>query len=995
MGHTGYGMGAAAGDVDNDGFVDLYVTNYGPDCLYHNEAGRSFADVTRGAGLSGEGWSSSAGFLDYDADGFLDLFVARYLDYDPAVTAVDDGGLPEYPSPSSFDGLPDRLYRNQGDGTFADVGARAGLESLAGRGLGVVFTDLDDDGRVDIYVANDGDPNFAWINTGSGRFEERAQVLGLAVNAYGQPEAGMGIALGDSDLDGGLDLLVTHLVQESNTLYRRRSPGVFEDATAGSGLGAASVDYTAFGTAFADLDQDGDLDLLVANGRVYRALPHPGAGVSAHWRGLCRAQPALPQRRARGRFLDAGPRGAAFTTPVEVSRGSRRGRPGRRRGPRRGGRQRQRHRPGLPQRFPRGRRLAACPRRRAGAAARRLRRGGQRDDLGGDDDAAGDRRGGLSLQQRSPFPLRSRRGCRSREHPGAVAGRRRGALPRRPGEPVGGGPQGRGNPGAVKRTLAGLRRVCLPAVLSSPGLLVACGPGADPPEIDISGLPPRLVERIQERREAVVANPGSAEAWGALGMVLDVHDLRATAAHCYERAQGLDGDDFRWPYLLGVLKLTSHQGEALELLSRAARTRDDYPPLWVYLGSGHLLGERFEEAAGAFRRALDLDPEFYRARLGLARVALARDQPRRARETAGDSPRPRRLRGGGALAARGSQPAPGRPGGGAHPPAAGPAPAPAGARLRLPAGSPSAAGGPDPGPDPGAHRSPDPAGAPRRGRSRSGARCSGRSPTRPRSSPGWAAPTPSPAGWRRRSPPTGPPWSSTPLTVTHRCCSATPCCSSASSAWPGAAYEHALELDPSHARTRFKLGSILVLIGAEEEGLQHLRKARGALGRDLEAQLLFADAVTRLGRHREAVDTYRQALESFPGEARLQRRLAWLLATSPDEGVRDGAEALVLARRAAQGPGDPRTLETLAAAFAENGDFPEAVGRRHPGQGAAAEGGGIRPRRGSWRSAWGSTGTGGPTGRRRGESRGSAPRQQQVGGLPVEGRRRPVSGRGA
>ena len=320
VGHTGYGMGAAAGDVDNDGYVDLYVTNYGADCLYRNEAGRRFADVTRRAGLSGDGWSSSAGFLDYDADGGLDLFVTRYLDYDPAVTAVDDGGHPEYPSPSSFDGLPDRLYRNRGDGTFADVGEKAGLASLAGRGLGVVFTDLDGDGRVDIYVANDGDPNFAWINTGSGRFEERAQALGLAVNAYGQPEAGMGIALGDSDLDGGLDLLVTHLVQESNTLYRRISPGVFADATAGSGLGAASVDRTAFGTAFADLDQDGDLDLLVANGRVYRALPHPRAGVSAHWRAY--AEPnQLFLNDGRGRFLDAGPRGAEFTTPVEVSRG--------------------------------------------------------------------------------------------------------------------------------------------------------------------------------------------------------------------------------------------------------------------------------------------------------------------------------------------------------------------------------------------------------------------------------------------------------------------------------------------------------------------------------------------------------------------------------------------------------------------------------------------------------------------------------------------------
>ena len=477
----------------------------------------------------------------------------------------------------------------------------------------------------------------------------------------------------------------------------------------------------------------------------------------------------------------------------------------------------------------------------------------------------------------------------------------------------------------MKRTLAGLRRVCLPAVLSSPGLLVACGPGADPPEIDISGLPPRLVERIQERREAVVANPGSAEAWGALGMVLDVHDLRAAAAHCYERAQGLDGDDFRWPYLLGVLKLTSHQGEALELLSRAARTRDDYPPLWVYLGSGHLLGERFEEAAGAFRRALDLDPEFYRARLGLARVALARDQPRRARElletalaqgaSEGEvhwllAEASRRL---GDLEEARIHRRRARP-----------------LRLLEPVSDSLRV-------------------ALRRQEGLTLALIQERTDHLIRQ----GRPAEAVAEWRQvqRQEPDSPEI----LARLGRAHALSGRLEEAVSAYRAAleldpshrdsqvllgdallqqrqlglaraAYEHALELDPSHARTRFKLGSILVLIGAEEEGLQHLRKARGALGRDLEAQLLFADAVTRLGRHREAVDTYRQALESFPGEARLQRRLAWLLATSPDEGVRDGAEALVLARRAAQGPGDPRTLETLAAAFAENGDFPEAVG---------------------------------------------------------------------
>ncbi len=320
VGHTGYGMGVAVGDVDNDGFVDLYVTNYGQDCLYRNQSGQTFADITSSAGISETGWSTSAGFFDYDIDGFLDLFVTQYLDYDPAMRAFDAAGRPEYPAPLQFAGVPDALYRNRGDGTFLDVSAKAGLADTPGKGLGVIFTDLNADQLVDIYVANDGEPNFAWINVARQRFEERAQMLGLAVNAYGQPEAGMGIALGDYDSNGTIDLLITHLVQETNTLYRQASPGVFEDATAGSGLGTLSLSVTGFGVAFSDLDQDGDLDLLTANGRVGRGLPHLHTDVIAHWRPY--AEPSqLFLNDGRGRFVDLGPAGAEFTSAVEVSRG--------------------------------------------------------------------------------------------------------------------------------------------------------------------------------------------------------------------------------------------------------------------------------------------------------------------------------------------------------------------------------------------------------------------------------------------------------------------------------------------------------------------------------------------------------------------------------------------------------------------------------------------------------------------------------------------------
>lgn len=320
VGHTGYGMGVAVGDIDNDGFSDLYVTNYGDDCLYRNDGGSAFTDITERSGISVPTWSSSAGFVDYDTDGFLDLFVTQYVDFDPTRSNVDAGGNPEYPSPASFGGTADILYRNKGDGSFTDVSDRAGLSRTPGRGLGVIFVDLNADQLIDMYVANDGEPNFAWINTGSGRFEETAQILGLAVNGFGQPEAGMGIALGDYDLNGTMDFLVTHLVQESNTLYRQTSPGVFEDATARSGLGAVSINYTAFGTAFADLDLDGDLDLLTVNGRVTRALPHSTASVSEHWRHYAEPNQVFLNDGA-GRFIELGQRAATFINAVEVSRG--------------------------------------------------------------------------------------------------------------------------------------------------------------------------------------------------------------------------------------------------------------------------------------------------------------------------------------------------------------------------------------------------------------------------------------------------------------------------------------------------------------------------------------------------------------------------------------------------------------------------------------------------------------------------------------------------
>jgi len=297
----GYGMGVAVGDVDNDGFPDLFIANYGPDVLLRNNGDGTFADVTLAAGVGDPRWGSSAGFFDYDRDGFLDLYVSNYVEFAPERRTVDVAGRPEYPGPGCCDGAPDSLYHNDGDGTFTDVSGPAGIAALAGKGLGVAVQDLDGDGRMDVYVANDREPNFAWIQQADGTFVDRAATMGLAVNGYGDAEASMGIAVGDADGDGHSDLFVTNLFGETNTWYAGAGHGQFEDRTVGSGLGPPSFDFTGFGTAFVDPDLDGDLDLLVANGRVLRSLARPGADLGPHWTGYAEEN-HLYENDGRGKF---------------------------------------------------------------------------------------------------------------------------------------------------------------------------------------------------------------------------------------------------------------------------------------------------------------------------------------------------------------------------------------------------------------------------------------------------------------------------------------------------------------------------------------------------------------------------------------------------------------------------------------------------------------------------------------------------------------------
>lgn len=272
---TPYGMGVAVGDVNNDGWPDLFVSKYGKDRLYLNREGR-FEDVTQAAGIDNPRWGTSCCFIDYDQDGWLDLFIVNYYDYYESKRLFLPNGQEDYAGPALFDPVPAKLYRNlTGEGNdkktrFKDVSFEAGIDAKPGPGLGVLPSDFNGDGWIDFYVANDGKANFLWLNRGGKTFEDDAIQSGAAYNAAGVPQASMGVTAGDIDGDGREDVFMTHLEGEYSTLYLQVAPSMFEDRTAASGLATPTSATTGFGTALADLDLDGDLDLVIANGRVRR-----------------------------------------------------------------------------------------------------------------------------------------------------------------------------------------------------------------------------------------------------------------------------------------------------------------------------------------------------------------------------------------------------------------------------------------------------------------------------------------------------------------------------------------------------------------------------------------------------------------------------------------------------------------------------------------------------------------------------------------------------
>jgi hypothetical protein len=320
LGLSGHGMGVAAGDVDNDGCVDLLATSLEGTRLLHNDCKGVFTDVSARSGILPTGWTVSASFVDVDRDGWLDLFVGHYLTWDRSLNTPCYGtsGRRVYCAPQVYRAQQSHLYRNDHDGTFTDVTAAAGMATQFGPALGVSTADFNGDGWIDIYVANDREENQLWINRHDGTFENQGLLSGTALGPFGEPKSGMGVDAGDVDDDGDEDLIVTNLAGEGHDLYVNDGKGIFVNASAVAGIGHRSLPYTGFGAGWFDADNDGRLDLLTVNGAVQ--IPDSPAGGSAT-ASLGQAQ-QLFHNVGNGRFEDVTRAGGPGLLRSDASRGA-------------------------------------------------------------------------------------------------------------------------------------------------------------------------------------------------------------------------------------------------------------------------------------------------------------------------------------------------------------------------------------------------------------------------------------------------------------------------------------------------------------------------------------------------------------------------------------------------------------------------------------------------------------------------------------------------
>jgi len=268
IGDTGYGIGCCTGDFNNDGWIDLYVTNFKENVLYQNNGDGTFSDMTQEAGVDCPSWSASCAFIDYDRDGNLDLYVVNYLDFRLADHKICGNALRPDCGPSAYPCAADTLYQNNGNGTFTDVTEQVGVFNPNGKGLGIACGDYDNDGNTDIYIANDDTRNFLYRNNGDGTFTDLAFFAGVGFSEDGEVQGGMGTSFGDYDNDGLLDLIVTNYQDQINTLYHNDGNGLFSDVSHTTGTGPDSLPMVGWGAGFLDYDNDGWLDLFVANGHL-------------------------------------------------------------------------------------------------------------------------------------------------------------------------------------------------------------------------------------------------------------------------------------------------------------------------------------------------------------------------------------------------------------------------------------------------------------------------------------------------------------------------------------------------------------------------------------------------------------------------------------------------------------------------------------------------------------------------------------------------------